>query len=276
MACMIEFRNVSKHYAHGADDAAAVSEFSLTAKANTTTVLVGSSGSGKTTLLRMVNRMEEPTTGSVLIGGKDITDSDPVMLRRSIGYVIQNGGLFPHLNISDNVTTVLRLNGTSRIECRRIASDLLERVGLDPALGSRYPTQLSGGQQQRVGVARALATNPDVLLMDEPFSAVDPIVRRELQDELLQLQIELGKTILFVTHDINEAFRLGDEVVVLKKHAVIAQQGSPAEILSNPADDFVRSFIGADNTNAQLSLKKTGNDTIVVDSFGKPLGVLTQ
>ena len=186
---MIEFRSVFKSYPNGTE---AVSDFSLTAQPNSTTVLVGSSGCGKTTLLRMVNRMVEPTSGSILIDGKDVKDSDPVALRRSIGYVIQSGGLFPHLTVGDNVSTVLRLTGVSRTECREAATELLERVGLDPALASRYPSQLSGGQQQRVGVARALATDPQILLMDEPFSAVDPIVRRELQDELLQLQNELG------------------------------------------------------------------------------------
>ena len=269
---MIEFRSVFKSYPNGTE---AVSDFSLTAQPNSTTVLVGSSGCGKTTLLRMVNRMVEPTSGSILIDGKDVKDSDPVALRRSIGYVIQSGGLFPHLTVGDNVSTVLRLTGVSRTECREAATELLERVGLDPALASRYPSQLSGGQQQRVGVARALATDPQILLMDEPFSAVDPIVRRELQDELLQLQNELGKTILFVTHDIAEAFRIGDEVIVLREGATIAQRGTPAEIVANPTDDFVRSFVGTDNANTQLQLRDEGDRAIVVDSFGKPLGVVT-
>ena len=211
---MIEFESVAKTYRGGA---VAVADFSLTIPSHRTVVLVGSSGSGKTTLLRMVNRMVDPTSGHVLIDDEDVRDANPVRLRRSIGYVLQTGGLLPHRTVADNVATVRVLNGESRRKARAGAAELLERVGLDPSLGSRYPAQLSGGQQQRVGVARALATDPNILLMDEPFGAVDPIVRRELQDELLRLQAELGKTILFVTHDIEEAFRLGDEVVVLKE-----------------------------------------------------------
>ena len=268
---MIEFESVAKTYRGGA---VAVADFSLTIPSHRTVVLVGSSGSGKTTLLRMVNRMVDPTSGHVLIDDEDVRDANPVRLRRSIGYVLQTGGLLPHRTVADNVATVRVLNGESRRKARAGAAELLERVGLDPSLGSRYPAQLSGGQQQRVGVARALATDPNILLMDEPFGAVDPIVRRELQDELLRLQAELGKTILFVTHDIEEAFRLGDEVVVLKEGGRIAQRGTPERILAEPADEFVRDFIGSDRADVQLEVRSVGGRDVVVDPDGRPAGVL--
>ena len=268
---MIEFESVAKTYRGGAD---AVADFSLTIPSHRTVVLVGSSGSGKTTLLRMVNRMVDPTSGHVLIDDEDVRDANPVRLRRSLGYVLQTGGLLPHRTVADNVATVRVLNGESRRKARAGAAELLERVGLDPSLGSRYPAQLSGGQQQRVGVARALATDPNILLMDEPFGAVDPIVRRELQDELLRLQAELGKTILFVTHDIEEAFRLGDEVVVLKEGGRIAQRGTPERILAEPADEFVRDFIGSDRADVQLEVRSVGGRNVVVDPDGRPVGVL--
>ena len=268
---MIEFESVAKTYRGGA---VAVADFSLTIPSHRTVVLVGSSGSGKTTLLRMVNRMVDPTSGHVLIDDEDVRDANPVRLRRSIGYVLQTGGLLPHRTVADNVATVRVLNGDSRRKARAGAAELLERVGLDPSLGSRYPAQLSGGQQQRVGVARALATDPNILLMDEPFGAVDPIVRRELQDELLRLQAELGKTILFVTHDIEEAFRLGDEVVVLKEGGRIAQRGTPERILAEPADEFVRDFIGSDRADVQLEVRSVGGRNVVVDPDGRPVGGL--
>ena len=268
---MIEFESVAKTYRGGA---VAVADFSLTIPSHRTVVLVGSSGSGKTTLLRMVNRMVDPTSGHVLIDDEDVRDANPVRLRRSIGYVLQTGGLLPHRTVADNVATVRVLNGESRRKARAGAAELLERVGLDPSLGSRYPAQLSGGQQLRVGVARALATDPNILLMDEPFGAVDPIVRRELQDELLRLQAELGKTILFVTHDIEEAFRLGDEVVVLKEGGRIAQRGTPERILAEPADEFVRDFIGSDRADVQLEVRSVGGRNVVVDPDGRPVGVL--
>ena len=268
---MIEFQSVSKTYPGGA---VAVADFSLTVPSHTTVVLVGSSGSGKTTLLRMVNRMVEPTSGRVLIDGEDIRDRNPVALRRAIGYVLQQGGLLPHRTVADNVATVPVLNGVPRRQARTAALELLERVGLDPALGRRYPAQLSGGQQQRVGVARALAADPDILLMDEPFGAVDPIVRRDLQDELLRLQAELGKTIVFVTHDVDEAFRLADDVVVLRERAVVAQHGTAAAILAQPADDFVRDFVGADRSERTLTTQRIGGRTVAVDAQGRPVGVL--
>lgn len=268
---MIEFDGVTKQYGC---DAPAVDAFTATFRDRAVTVLLGSSGSGKTTLLRMVNRMVDPTSGHVLIDDEDVRDANPVRLRRSIGYVLQTGGLLPHRTVADNVATVRVLNGESRRKARAGAAELLERVGLDPSLGSRYPAQLSGGQQQRVGVARALATDPNILLMDEPFGAVDPIVRRELQDELLRLQAELGKTILFVTHDIEEAFRLGDEVVVLKEGGRIAQRGTPERILAEPADEFVRDFIGSDRADVQLEVRSVGGRNVVVDPDGRPVGVL--
>ncbi|WP_019855330.1 ABC transporter ATP-binding protein [Actinopolyspora mortivallis] len=247
---MIEFRTVRKQYDDGT---VAVQELSLTVPAGTITVLVGPSGCGKTTLLRMVNRMVEPSSGAVLLDGKEIRDSDPAELRRGIGYVIQQAGLFPHRTVRDNVATVPLLFGTSRRKARRDAEELLERVGLSRELGKRYPGQLSGGQQQRVGVARALAADPPVLLMDEPFSAVDPVVRAGLQQELLRLQEELGKTVLFVTHDVDEAVQLGERVAVLRQGGELAQYAAPAELLARPADDFVASFVGKDRGYRGLS-----------------------
>ena len=268
---VIEFREVSKDYPDGT---VAVSNFSLVVPSHRCVVLLGSSGSGKTTLVRMVNRMVEPSAGSVLIDGDDVRAADPVRLRRSIGYVLQSGGLLPHRTVADNVATVPVLGGVTRREALSRAAGLLERVGLDPRLAVRYPSQLSGGQQQRVGVARELAADPNILLMDEPFGAVDPIVRRELQDELLRLQAELGKTIVFVTHDVDEAFRLGDEVVVLKRQAQVAQRGTPAEILAEPADEFVRDFIGADRGQRSLRIDMVRGRRVAVDADGRAVGVL--
>ncbi|MDR0284859.1 MAG: ATP-binding cassette domain-containing protein [Propionibacteriaceae bacterium] len=268
---MIEFQAVAKTYAGGS---VAVSDFTLVVESHRTVVLLGSSGSGKTTLIRMVNRMVEPTAGRVLIDGEDVRDRDPVALRRSIGYVLQDGGLMPHRSVLDNIATVPRLNGVARGPARVAAEGLLELVGLDLSLGRRYPAQLSGGQQQRVGVARALAANPNILLMDEPFGAVDPIVRRELQDELLRLQGHLGKTILFVTHDIDEALRLADEVVLLKEHAQVAQRDTPARLVAAPADDFVRHFIGLDGGERVLNVEQVAGRRVAVDAAGRPVGVL--
>ena len=269
---MIEFESVTKTYRGPTD---AVRDFSLVVPSHRAVVLVGSSGSGKTTLLRMVNRMVDPTQGRVLIDGEDVRQRNPVALRRSIGYVLQHGGLLPHRTVADNIATVPILNGTPRRQARMAALELLERVGMDPELGRRYPAQLSGGQQQRVGVARALASDPNILLMDEPFGAVDPIVRRELQDELRRLQADLGKTIVFVTHDIDEAFRLGDEVVVLRERGLLAQRGTPQQILAAPADDFVRDFIGVDRADRRLTPLQVEGRTIAVDGDGRPVGVLT-
>ena len=196
--------------------------------------------------MRMVNRMIEPTTGTLTVDGRDVTEVDPVQLRLGIGYVIQSAGLMPHQRVVDNVATVPVLRGQSRRAARRAALGVLERVGLDPGLAGRYPAQLSGGQQQRVGVARALAADPPILLMDEPFSAVDPVVRDELQAEIRRLQDELHKTIVFVTHDIDEAIKLGDRIAVFGPGGALQQYDAPDRVLSNPANDFVAAFVGAD------------------------------
>lgn len=270
---MIEFRAVTKRFT---EDAVAVADFSLVLPSRKITVLVGSSGSGKTTLLRMINRMVDPTSGSIEIDGVDVSTLEPVKLRRSIGYVMQNSGLLPHRKVVDNVATVPLLRGVPRKQARKDALALLDTVGLSRALADRYPSQLSGGQQQRVGVARGLAVNPNILLMDEPFGAVDPIVRAELQQELLRLQRELDKTVVFVTHDIDEAFLLGDQVVILRTGGLVAQVGSPTAILSNPADDFVASFVGADRGKRSLHVENHGGDDLVIDSEGRLAGVLTR
>jgi osmoprotectant transport system ATP-binding protein len=270
---MIEYRNIGKTFPDGTQ---AVDDFSLVLPSQTTTVFVGSSGCGKTTLLRMVNRMIEPTHGQVLIDDVDIATRKKVALRRSIGYVMQHSGLLPHRKVIDNVGAVLRLNGVDKKDARERSYAVLETVGLDTSLAMKYPSQLSGGQQQRVGVARGLVTDPNILLMDEPFGAVDPIVRDELQQELLRLQKELDKTIVFVTHDIDEAFLLGDQVVILKQGGHIAQVGSPEEILAHPADEFVRSFVGIDKGHRHLHVEERDGIRIVVDETGKATGVLSE
>ncbi|MEC5149991.1 ATP-binding cassette domain-containing protein [Cryobacterium sp. GrIS_2_6] len=268
---MIEFRSVTKEFPDGT---LAVDDFSLTIPSHRTTVLVGSSGSGKTTLLRMINRMVDPTSGTIEIDGVSVASLEPVKLRRSIGYVMQNSGLLPHRTVVDNVATVPLLRGVPRRTARADALRLLDTVGLDRAIADRYPSQLSGGQQQRVGVARGLAVDPNILLMDEPFGAVDPIVRAELQQELIRLQHELGKTVVFVTHDIDEAFLLGDQIAILREGGRIAQLGTPAEILANPADNFVASFVGADRGKRALHVESQDGSDVLVDSDGRPAGVL--
>lgn len=268
---MIEFCGVRKQFPDGT---VAVEDFSLVLPSRKTTVLVGSSGSGKTTLLRMINRMVDPSSGRIEIDGEDTSTLEPVALRRRIGYVMQNSGLLPHLRVIDNVATVPVLNGVPKRLAREQALALLDTVGLDRSLADRYPSQLSGGQQQRVGVARGLAADPNILLMDEPFGAVDPIVRAELQTELTRLQRELDKTVVFVTHDIDEAFLLGDQVVILEKGGRIAQVGSPTEILAAPANDFVASFIGVDKGKRALSIRSTPTGDILVDTEGRAVGVL--
>lgn len=272
---MIEFRSVSKRFPDGT---LAVEDFSLVIPSRQFTVLVGSSGCGKTTLLRMVNRMVEPTTGAVLIDGEDVSGLDAVKLRRSIGYVMQDAGLLPHRRVIDNVATVPYLRGVPKKQAQESALRLLDKVGLDRSLARRWPAQLSGGQQQRVGVARALAADPNILLMDEPFGAVDPLVRSDLQTELLRLQSELDKTVVFVTHDIDEAFLLGEHVVILREGAVIAQQGSPVEILEDPANDFVADFVGAKRGKRRLIAARASSDTddlVLVDGSGTPAGVIS-
>lgn len=267
----IEFRSVTKRFADGT---VAVDDFSLVLPAHKTTVFVGSSGCGKTTLLRMINRLIEPTEGDIQIDGESIRGRNPVQLRRGIGYVLQNSGLLPHFTVAENIATVPVLGGTPKKKARERALELLDIVGLDRALADRYPRQLSGGQQQRVGVARGLAADPNILLMDEPFGAVDPIVRKELQAETRRLQRDLDKTVVFVTHDIDEAFLLGDQVVILEKGAKIAQVGTPDEIIENPATDFVAEFVGVERGARALHTKTTARGTVLVDSAGRTQGVL--
>ncbi|WCC80304.1 ATP-binding cassette domain-containing protein [Cutibacterium equinum] len=268
---MIRFDHVSKRFDDGT---VAVKDFDLEVQSHHLVVLLGSSGCGKTTLLRMVNRMVDPSEGRILIDDTDVATLDPVKLRRQIGYVMQSGGLLPHHTVVDNIATVPLLSGTSRSVARSQALDLLERVGLDSSLARRYPAQLSGGQRQRVGVARALAANPNILLMDEPFGAVDPVVRAELQQGLLQIQHDLAKTIVFVTHDVDEAFLLGDEVLVLRHGAQVAQRGRPDEILLHPVDDFVSSFIGGDRRS--LHVEQHDEYPTVVDAGGRLVGRLIE
>jgi osmoprotectant transport system ATP-binding protein len=257
-AATVEFRHVSKRYDPGARNTpGAVNDLSLTVPAGKICVLVGPSGCGKTTSLKMVNRLIEPTSGQILIDGVDIATRDVIELRRSIGYVIQQIGLFPHQTIGQNIVTVPRLLGWSKDRLAERADELLLLVGLDPArYRDRYPSQLSGGERQRVGVGRALAADPPIMLMDEPFGAVDPIVRERLQNEFLRLQEELAKTILFVTHDIDEAIKMGDLVAVLEVGGHLAQFAPPAEILANPASEFVARFVGADRGLKRLSLSR--------------------
>ena len=249
---MIRFDAVTKQYPDGT---VAVDNLTLTAPTGRITVLVGPSGCGKTTSLRMVNRMIEPTHGVITLDGQDTSRISPADLRRGIGYVIQHGGLFPHRTILENIGTVPTLLGWDRAKVRARSRELLERVGLAAELADRYPAQLSGGQQQRVGVARALAADPPVMLMDEPFSAVDPVVREQLQDEFLRLQSELGKTIILVTHDIDEAIKLGDQVAVLRVGGRLAQMAEPAYLLAHPTDDFVADFVGRDRGYRALAFQ---------------------
>jgi osmoprotectant transport system ATP-binding protein len=256
---MIEFQSVTKQYQGGQP---AVDNLSMSISKGSITVLVGPSGCGKTTSLRMINRMVDPSSGVITVDGKDVTSVPAAELRRSMGYVMQSAGLLPHRTVLDNIATVPRLNGVSKPEARRRAEELLDVVGLAPSLAKRYPSQLSGGQQQRVGVARALAADPPVLLMDEPFSAVDPVVRDELQQELLRLQKDLAKTIVFVTHDIDEATVLGDKVAVFAVGGKLAQYATPEEILRAPANDFVASFVGRDRGFRHLGFTPSDGVTL--------------
>ncbi len=253
---LITFDGVTKEYPDGT---VAVDGLDLEIPAGKTMVLVGPSGCGKTTSLRMINRLVEPTRGTILLDGKDIKEGNPALLRRGIGYVIQQTGLFPHRSVEDNIATVPVLTGWPRKKARDRARELLALVGLDPALARRYPHQLSGGQQQRVGVARALAADPPVLLMDEPFSAVDPIVRASLQEQLLSLQAELRKTIVLVTHDIEEAIKVGDLVALFRPHGKVAQLAPPEELLAAPVDDYVAGFVGFDRGIRRLSFVSTAD-----------------
>lgn len=257
-ALAIEFRHASKVYRAGARGEASVGvhDLTLTVPAGEICCLVGPSGGGKTTAMRLVNRLIDLTDGDILVGSRSITSIDAVRLRRDIGYVIQDVGLFPHLTIANNVAVPLRLHHWRKDRARARVADLLTLVGLDPAMGKRYPAMLSGGQQQRVGLARALAVDPPIMLMDEPFGALDPITRARLQDEFLRLQRQLRKTVIFVTHDIDEALKMGDKIAVLREGGHLAQYASPEELLAAPADDYVASFIGADRGLKRLNLHR--------------------
>jgi osmoprotectant transport system ATP-binding protein len=302
----VVFEHVTKRYpGTRAANPGAVEDLSLEVPAGKVCVLVGPSGCGKTTSLKMVNRLIEPTSGRILIGEQDVARRDVIELRRGIGYVIQQVGLFPHQTVGENVATVPRLLGWDGARRRARAAELLELVGLEPGTyADRYPAALSGGERQRVGVARALAADPPVLLMDEPFGAVDPIVRERLQNELLRLQERIAKTILFVTHDIDEAIKMGDLVAVLQVGGHLAQYGTPDEILGRPASDFVARFVGADRGLKRLALSRVrdldlrpaitaraGSDAadarrramadpfpylLVVDDANRPLGWLSE
>src|SRR4051794_35728147 len=265
VAATLEFREATKRYP-GAD-APAVDGLSLTVEAGEICVLVGPSGCGKTTAMRMVNRMIDITSGDILLDGRSVTETAPAALRREIGYAIQQIGLFPHLTIAENIGTVPKLLGRDKAWIQRRAAEMLELVGLEPELAKRYPGQLSGGQRQRVGVARAIAADPPLLLMDEPFGAIDPINRDRLQNEFLRLQQEIRKTVVFVTHDIDEAIKVGDRIAVMQKGGKLAQYAPPAELLGNPANEFVEDFVGADRGLKRLSLDRVRD----VDLWQAPL-----
>jgi osmoprotectant transport system ATP-binding protein len=306
-AATLELRNVRKQYPGASRPA--IEDLTLTVPAGEVCVLVGPSGCGKTTAMRLVNRMIDLTSGQILLDGASVMERKPPELRREIGYVIQQIGLFPHLTIADNIATVPRLLGWEKERIAARVQELLTLVQLPPELGERYPAQLSGGQRQRVGVARALAADPPLLLMDEPFGAIDPIARHRLQDELMQLQSRVKKTIVFVTHDIDEAIKLGDRIAILREGGALAQYAPPDELLAAPADDFVAQFVGVDRGLKRLALSRLadvellplngnhGTGTVdlqtslrdaaslmladgnrpltVVDADGKPLGQVT-
>lgn len=254
---MIQFNDVVKVYAGASKPS--VNRLTMSVPEGETCVVIGPSGCGKTTTMKMVNRLIEPTSGEIFVGGRNVLKQDQVELRRSIGYVIQQIGLFPHFTIRDNIAVVPKLLGWNKAKIDRRADELLDIVGLDPAqFRDRYPKQLSGGQRQRVGVARALAADPPVMLMDEPFGAIDPITRDRLQNEFLRLQKQLKKTIMFVTHDIDEALKMGTLVCILQVGGVLAQLDTPANILARPADEFVADFVGADRGLKRLTLVRVG------------------
>jgi len=269
-AASVAFRGVTKLYA-GAEEPA-VRELSLDVAAGEICVLVGPSGCGKTTAMRMVNRTVEITEGDIEVGGVSVRSRTPAQLRREIGYVIQQIGLFPHRTIAQNIATVPGLLGWGRERVRARVEELLELISLPPDVADRFPSQLSGGQQQRVGVARALAADPPLMLMDEPFGAIDPINRERLQNELLRLQAEIRKTILFVTHDIDEAIKMGDRIAVMREGGRLAQYATPAELLMAPADGFVEDFVGADRALKRLALMRVAD----VDLWEAPLAVAGQ
>ncbi|HEY3894606.1 MAG TPA: ABC transporter ATP-binding protein [Pseudonocardiaceae bacterium] len=271
---MIALEGVSKTYPK--QTRPAVAELNLEVPEGAIVMLIGPSGCGKTTTLKMMNRLIEPTTGRILLDGEDVTDVNADQLRRRIGYVIQQVGLFPHLTVADNVAVVPRMLGWNKNRINRRVDELLHLVGLEPAdFRDRYPRQLSGGQQQRVGVARGLAADPSVMLMDEPFGAIDPITRERLQDEFLDVQRQIAKTICFVTHDLSEAVKLGDRIAVLATGGRLAQYDTPSEILAHPADDFVAEFVGGGAAVRRLSLLEISRlelEEVVISSDGTPAG----
>ncbi len=269
-ASAVRYENATKRYGNSAE--AAVDHLNLEIAAGEVCVLVGPSGCGKTTAMRLVNRMVELSEGDVQIGGESVRDRDPARLRRDIGYVIQQVGLFPHQTITENIGAVPRLLGWKKDRIAARSTELLELIGLDPELGERYPVQLSGGQQQRVGVARALAADPLVMLMDEPFGAIDPINRERLQNEFLRLQAEIRKTVLFVTHDIDEAIKMGDRIAVMREGGRVEQYATPAELLMAPANDFVEDFVGADRALKRLALMRVAD----IDLWEAPLAHVGQ
>jgi osmoprotectant transport system ATP-binding protein len=302
-AADVVFDHVTKRYPGRSEPA--VDDLSLTVPAGEICMLVGPSGGGKTTALKLVNRLIDFSDGDILIGGESVRSLEPVELRRRIGYVIQQVGLFPHMTIAGNIATVPRLLGWSKERIRERVRELLELVGLDPDNdGKRYPAQLSGGQRQRVGLARAMAADPLVMLMDEPFGALDPITRERLQNEFLRLQKQIRKTVVFVTHDIDEAIKMGDRIAILREGGVLAQYDTPDAILARPVDDFVARFVGADRGLKRLALRrvsdielipgptakagddgaaaraaldKAGFDTLVLlDADGRPIGRLSR
>jgi osmoprotectant transport system ATP-binding protein len=268
-AASLELRDVSKRYANQSE--AAIVDLSLSIPAGEVCVLVGPSGSGKTTAMRLINRMIPLTSGEILLGGESVLKRDPTKLRREIGYVIQQIGLFPHLTVAENISTVPRLLGWDRHRIDDRVRELLTMIGMDPdQIGPRYPAQLSGGQRQRIGVARALASDPPLMLMDEPFGAIDPITRSRLQDEFLGVQSRVRKTVVFVTHDIDEAIKMGDKIAILRQGGRLAQYGPPEEILTNPADDFVAEFVGADRALKRLGLSTLADVTLLAPNGLRP------
>ncbi len=269
-ASSVSYEGATKHY--GNSDSIAVDHLTLEVPAGEICVLVGPSGCGKTTAMRMVNRTVEMTEGDILVGGKSVRDRDPAQLRREIGYVIQETGLFPHRTIAQNIAAVPQLLGWKKDRAQARTTELLALIGLDPELGDRYPAQLSGGQQQRVGVARALAADPLVMLMDEPFGAIDPINRERLQNEFLRLQAQVRKTVLFVTHDIDEAIKMGDRIAILREGGKLEQYATPAEILMSPATEFVEDFVGADRALKRLALLRVSD----IDLWKAPLAYVGQ
>jgi osmoprotectant transport system ATP-binding protein len=269
-ALELELRNVQKRYPGRRE--AAIPDLSLTVPAGEVCVLVGPSGSGKTTAMRLINRMIPLTGGDILLGGRSVLQRDPTELRREIGYVIQQVGLFPHLTVHDNIATVPKLLGWSKDRIEPRVRELLELISLDAEIGRRYPHQLSGGQRQRVGVARALAADPPLMLMDEPFGAIDPINRATLQEGFLALQRQVRKTVVFVTHDIDEAIKLGDRIAILREGGRLAQYATPAKILDNPADEFVADFVGADRALKRLGLATLADVKLPPMNGDKPAG----